>query len=64
MKVVCECNSLKCKKTIDLPLEEAQKVVGTSGLIIIIDGCQNGPELTDTQVSKEKGYTIYREVEH
>ena len=61
MKVLCECNSFNCSKVISLSIEEAQRAEGLKR-VIIIDGCETGPESTDTLVSKEKGYSIYREV--
>ena len=60
MKVLCECNSFSCNKVISLPLEEALRAEGLKR-VVIVDGCETGPEPTDTLVSKEKGYMIYRE---
>ena len=60
MKLLCECNGDDCQKTIDLPLEEAQRIEGLKR-VIIVDGCPTGPEPTDVLVSKETGYTIYKE---
>lgn len=60
MKMLCECNSFDCRKTIDLSTEEAQRAEGLHR-VLIVDGCPTGPEPTDTLVSKESGYTIYTE---
>jgi len=62
MILMCECDSFRCPKTIDVPLDEAKKAKMGDTRIIIVDGCPVGPESTDVLVSKETGYTIYKTV--
>lgn len=57
---LCMCDSLSCDKSIQLPLEEALEVF-PNGLVLIVDGCVNGPSATDKFVEKREGYTLYRE---
>ncbi len=61
--VICECDSwILCgkSKSIQLSLKEAQEIL-QKGLVVIIDGCQNGPSSTDQLVEKKDGYSLYRE---
>jgi hypothetical protein len=59
-QVICECDSWDhCGKSVELPVEEALEIL-RKGLVIIVDGCQNGPNSTDVLVEKRKGYSIYR----
>lgn len=61
MQVICECESWRpCLQTIKLPLTEVQKIV-TSGLVVIVDGCINGPNPSDQLVERREGYSLYRE---
>jgi len=60
MKALCECSSLRCTEVIELPIEELQKII-TSGSTIIAEGCEHGPDSTDTLISKKCGYSIYQE---
>lgn len=59
--ILCECNSFDCTFSIDLLLEKVQTIKANSDNIVIVDGCPRGPEPTDVLVSKESGYSIYRE---
>jgi len=43
-----------------LSLEEAQEIL-QKGLVVIVDGCQNGPSPTDQLIEKRDGYALYRE---
>jgi len=65
MKILCECNSFNCKKTIDVPFKEALEIrrmsLSFQHRIIIVEGCPHGAELTDTLISKKCGYSIYQE---
>lgn len=59
MVLLCECNAASCRKTIDVPLEEAKRITAPYNSVIIVDGCR--PEPTDVLVSKESGYSMYKE---
>lgn len=62
MKILCECNSRDCREVIDLPTNVLMAIkTGTPDQVIIVDGCPTGPEPTDVLVSKEPGYSIYKE---
>ena len=62
MKVLCECNSFKgCRQTTDLSIETLTSIRNIKDSVIIIDGCPNGPERTDTLVEQKLGYSIYVE---
>lgn len=56
----CECESFDCNKKIELPLDVAMEI-SRNGHIVIVDGCKNGANPTDTLVEKGIGYSIYRE---
>ena len=60
MKALCECDSFNCNKIIILSLEENREA-HREGKLIIIDGCNKGPNPTDVFIEKKDGYTIYRE---
>ena len=60
MNVLCECGGVTCRQAITLSYEENLKA-HNNGSLVIIDGCANGPELTDILIEKKDGYSIYRE---
>ena len=64
LKVLCECNSFSCNKSITLSLEENLEIhTVDTNQIIIIDGCDTEPEQTDEFVEKKNGYSLYRETQ-
>lgn len=56
----CECTSNSCRLTVDLPLDEAQRL-SKADLVTIVDGCERGPEASDELVEEHEGYNVYRE---
>ncbi len=60
VQVLCMCMSFDCAKSVYLELPEALKV-NQPGLVLIVEGCEVGPESTDVPVSKHEGYSLYRE---
>ena len=60
IKVLCECNSWTCDKSITLPLEQCTKD-REGGNIIIVSDCEAGPDPTDVLVEEKDGYSIYKE---
>ena len=60
MNVLCECNSFTCKMVITLSDEE-NMAAHTNGKILIINGCQTGPDPTDILIEEKTGYSLYRE---
>lgn len=61
--LICECNSWKpCGKNVQLSLQEAQDILQKE-LVVIVDGCPNGPDSTDQLIEKRDGYTLYQEQE-
>ncbi len=61
MNFACECDSLTCKKTIRLSVEEMDKLKTSIDCVIIVEGCEHGPEPTDTLVEEKTGYSVYKE---
>lgn len=61
IKVLCECNSFGCNKAITLSLEENLEIHIEPNQIIIVDGCEKGPDQTDEFVEKKNGYSLYKE---
>ncbi len=61
IELLCECNGLDCDKTMEMSLEDAQKIDHNLGLVIIVDGCVTGPDATDTLFEIKSGYSIYQE---
>ena len=59
----CECNGITCKKTIRLSVEEMEKLKTSMDCVIIIEGCEHGPEPTDVLVEEKTGYSIFRSEE-
>lgn len=51
MKMLCECGSFKCDKTIEASTEELQKAV-LNGVLIAND-CGTGPDDTDIFIEKK-----------
>jgi len=58
--MLCECNSYYCGKTVNVSIGTAQRIKSNDH-IIIVEGCETGPEKTDIFVSKEDGYSVYRD---
>lgn len=56
----CECQSWTCNLQVAIPFKEAW-AIKRSGAIIIVDGCERGPEPTDTPLERRNGYSLYRE---
>lgn len=61
MDFLCECNSITCKKKIRLSVEEMEKLKIKMDCVIIVEGCEHGPEPTDILVEEKTDYSIYRE---
>ncbi len=59
--ILCECDGFDCKLSIKISFEEGLEAKRNENNVIIINGCQTGPNPTDVLISKEKGYTIYRD---
>jgi len=60
-RVICECEScIPCGKSVELTLEEAQAIY-QRGLVVIVDGCCNGANVTDQLVEARDGYQLYRD---
>ncbi|KKM07622.1 hypothetical protein LCGC14_1732080 [marine sediment metagenome] len=64
MKIFCECMSFDCKKTVEMSEKEATEFRSLRNTVIIVDGCNIGPEPTDTFLQKKNGYTVYIEGEN
>lgn len=60
MKMLCECMSYTCRKSIDLPVKDAEEA-HLGGKIIIVDGCTTESESTDVLIEKKQGYSIFAE---
>lgn len=58
MKMLCECMSYECRKSIDLSVKDAEEA-HLDGRIIIVDGCTTGAESTDVLIEKKQGYSIF-----
>ena len=56
----CECSSFKCNLRIVLPQKEVLRRRKLK-LIMIMKGCPNGPDSTDTLVARYKEYSYYKE---
>ena len=56
----CECDSLDCTLSAELPLDEAVKLL-EGGLVFMVKDCRVGPNPTDTLVEKRDTYSLYRE---
>lgn len=61
-RLVCECNSVNCSKTVDIPVATFD-ATRLARAVIIVDGCETGPEPTDELIEKREGYSIYEEQE-
>ena len=60
IKLLCECDSFGCPKTVEVPVSEAVGLM-IGRHVIIVDGCQKGANPTDVFVRKGFGYTLYEE---
>ncbi len=56
----CECDSFDCMLEAHLSLEESMGIY-KSGLILIVKGCQVGPNPTDNLVGERNNYSLYSE---
>ena len=61
IEVLCECNSTRCKKVINLSVAEMVQATEDVDHVIIANNCRKGPDKTDVLVEKRRGYSIYRE---
>lgn len=57
--IFCECGS-RCRKTIALDAG-VYSDFSRRGLIMIVNGCEHGPEPTDVLVEEREGYKLYKE---
>jgi len=59
--MLCECDSSDCNLKVEISVKEAHEIIKRNNLILIVDGCQIGPEPTDELKEKRKGYALYSE---
>lgn len=58
MRVLCECGSWTCHLRAELtPAENRER----GELVLIVDGCETGPEAGDVLVRDGDGYRLYRD---
>ena len=57
---ICECDSFDCALSVELPLNEAQKLQ-EGNLIFMVKDCRVGPNPTDTLVEEHATYSLYSE---
>jgi hypothetical protein len=60
ISLLCECDDDKCSIRADVPLDDAAEFAKRGDLIIIVDGCEHGPEADDELESAREGYNLYR----
>jgi hypothetical protein len=61
MPYMCECNSTKCSREVQLGLNEAQRIQ-REGLVLIVADCSTGPEASDELAEDHGEYKLFREV--
>lgn len=61
MEMLCECNSVRCMRTIDLPVDVAYDIVQCRDVFVIVSGCPAGPSPTDILFEERDGYSLYKE---
>lgn len=60
--VLCECDSWDhCGKSIKLDQNLYLEIVRRNGVVVIVDGCKNGPNNSDTFIEQRDGYALYQE---
>ncbi len=57
---MCDNSSTLCTRSIQLSLEELQKIL-QKDLLVVVDGCQNVASSTDVFVEQRSGYALYKE---
>ena len=61
-EILCECASW-CRKIVKLDIGMLTDI-HRRGLVIIVDGCEHGPEPTDVLVEEREGYKLYEEADN
>ena len=57
---ICECNSLECTMQVEVPLDEATRIM-RSGAVLIVAGCSHGPDSGDELLEHQTDFSLYRE---
>lgn len=58
MKFICECNGVRCGKTVEIDGDEYYKAVVGIKHFIVVDGCSSKPLEGDMIIERRAGYTI------
>lgn len=67
--LLCQCLGFKCKLSIQVP-EEVANAISRAGYVVIVEGCEHGPDKFDEPVDKSLvdnrpesergGYNLYK----
>lgn len=58
--VLCECESFDCSLIVMIDEKDVENVL-RPGLVVIVDGCEIGPNPSDVLLEKHDGYSLYLE---
>ena len=58
MRCLCECDS-PCRLVGDVPVEVIRRCCA-GDLVVILDGCEHGPEPGEVLVERGEGWALYR----